>query len=61
MKPVHVVVVLFLSLLAAVQLLRLLQGWTVVVNGFAVPLWASGVACLVAGGLAVLLWREARR
>ena len=61
MKPVQTLVVVFLSLLAVVQLMRLLLGWSVVVNGYTVPLWASGVACVVAGGLALLLWREARR
>jgi len=61
MKPIQTVVVVFLSLLALVQLLRVLLGWGVVVNGIAIPIWASVIAVLVAGGLAVLLWREARR
>lgn len=61
MKPIQAVVVAFLLLLACVQLLRVLMGWSVVVNGIAVPIWASIVALLVAGGLALLLWREARR
>jgi hypothetical protein len=61
MKPVQTVVVAFLSLLALLQLLRVLLGWSVVVNGIAIPLWASTVAVVVAGGLALLLWREARR
>jgi hypothetical protein len=61
MKPIQTVVVVFLSLLALVQLLRVLLGWSVVVNGIAIPIWASTIAVLVAGGLALLLWREARR
>lgn len=61
MKPMHTVVVVFLSLLALVQLLRVLLGWSVVVNGIDIPVWASIIAVLVAGGLALLLWREARR
>jgi len=61
MKPIQTVVVVFLSLLALVQLLRVLLGWGVVVNGIAIPIWASVIAVLVAGGLALLLWREARR
>jgi len=60
MKPVQTVVVVFLSLLALVQLLRVLLGWSVVVNGIAIPIWASTIAVLVAGGLALLLWREGR-
>jgi len=61
MKPIQTVVVVFLSLLALVQLLRVLLGWSVLVNGIAIPIWASVIAVLVAGGLAFLLWREARR
>jgi len=61
MKPIQTVVVVFLSLLALVQLLRVLLGWSVLVNGNAIPIWASVIAVLVAGGLAFLLWREARR
>jgi hypothetical protein len=30
--------------IAVLQLARLLLGWDIVVNGYAVPLWASGVA-----------------
>jgi hypothetical protein len=37
------------------------MGWSVMVNGVVVPVWLSSVAFLIAGGLAVGLWREARR
>lgn len=60
MKPIPTVVVAFLSLLALLQLVRVLLGWEVVVNGVTIPLWASGVACVVAGALALLLWRDGR-
>lgn len=42
----------FLTLLACVQLLRLLLGWPVAVGGVDIPLWASAIAALVAGSLA---------
>lgn len=61
MRPVPTLVVVFLALLALLQLTRVLLGWEVVVNGVLVPLWASGIACVVAGGLALLLWRDAHR
>jgi hypothetical protein len=61
MKPIPTLVVVFLSLLAVLQLTRVLLGWEVAINGVAIPLWASGIACVVAGGLALLLWRDARR
>ncbi|MCA1714881.1 MAG: hypothetical protein LC715_07170 [Gammaproteobacteria bacterium] len=61
MKPVTAITVLFLALLSLLQLGRVVLGWEVIVNGVAIPLWASGVACLVAAALALLLWRQSRR
>lgn len=59
-KPFTTIAVVLLSLIALLQLLRFLLGWEVVVNGMAIPLWASGVAFVVAGGLAAMVWREQR-
>ena len=61
MKPFARFAVLFLALLALLQLARVVLGWPVLVAGTAVPLWASVVAAVVAGGIAVMLWRESRR
>ena len=61
MKPIPALVTAFLSLLALLQLTRVVLHWQVMVNGVDIPLWASGVACVVTGGLAFLLWRDARR
>lgn len=41
MKPFTSLAIVVLALLALLQLARVLLGWTVVVNGFAVPIWAS--------------------
>ena len=60
MKPFTTLAVILLGLLAALQLARVLLGWEVLVNGVAIPIWASAIACLVAGGLALMLWRESR-
>ena len=57
-KPFTLIAVVVFSLVALLQLLRFLMGWEVTVNGVAIPLWASGVACLVAAALAVMVWRE---
>lgn len=48
---------LFLVLLACVQLLRLILGWRVTVAGVEIPLWASGVAAVIAGSLAIWAFR----
>jgi len=60
MKPFTTIAIFLLGLLSALQLVRLLQGWEVIVNGVQIPIWASGIACVVAGGLAIMLWRESR-
>jgi len=59
-KPFTTIAVFVFSLVALLQLLRILLGWEVVVNGTVIPSWASGVAFVVAATLAVMLWREAR-
>ena len=61
MKPFSHIAGFLLGVIALVQVLRVVQGWSVVINGFAVPLWASAVVALVAAVLAVMVWREARR
>ena len=42
------------AIIAVLQLVRSLSGWPVTVGGAAIPLWASWLACLVAGVLAWL-------
>ena len=60
MKPFTLIAVIFLSLIALMQLVRILLGWVVTVNGIAIPVWASGIAIVIAGGIAAMLWRESR-
>lgn len=49
------------GLVSLAQLLRLLFGVQVMVEGkYLLPLWPSGVACVVTGLLACWLWRLAR-
>jgi len=57
-KPYTILAIVLFSLIAILQLLRFLLGWEIMVNGVTVPVWASGVAFVVAAGLAVMLWRE---
>ena len=61
MKPVARIVVIFLALVALAQFVRLVLQVEVVAGGVRIPLWASAVACVVTGGLAILLWREGHR
>ncbi len=59
-KPFTTLAVVLFSLIALLQLARFLLGWEVTVNGMAIPLWASGVAFVVAAGLAAMVWQEQR-
>ena len=61
MKPFTTTAAVFLALVALMQLLRFILAWDITVNGVIVPVWLSGIAFVIAGGLAVMLWREARR
>jgi hypothetical protein len=59
-KPVTLTAAILFSLIALMQLLRFILNWEVIVNGVIVPVWVSGVAFVIAAGIAVMLWREAR-
>ena len=58
MKPIARLTTIFLTLVAVAQFFRLVFQVEVVAGGVRIPLWASAVACVVTGGLAILLWRE---
>jgi hypothetical protein len=49
------------GVVSLLQLVRLLAGAEVSVDGHLVPLWASGVAFLVAGGLSAWMARLSYR
>ncbi len=49
------------GLVCLLQLARLLAGAEVTVDGHMVPLWASGVACLIAGALSAWMGRLSYR
>lgn len=61
MKPFTSVASVVLALVAIAQLLRVVLGWEVRINGFAIPPWLSIIACAIAATLAVMVWREQRR
>lgn len=59
MKPFTTIAAFVFSLVALLQVLRVVLGWEVIVNGFSIPIWASLVAAAVAAALAAMLWRGA--
>lgn len=60
MKPFTGITIVFLGLVASLQLVRSVMGWEVSVNGVSVPVWVSALAFIVAGALALMLWKENR-
>lgn len=60
-KPFTVVAAILLLAVAVAHVFRLVDGWQVTVGDSHIPLWASWVGLVVAGGLSLMLFREARR
>lgn len=60
-KPATMTVVVFLFLVAALHLLRLVLNIEVAVDGAMIPQWVSLFGTLVPVGLALMLKRESRR
>lgn len=61
MRRYELVSGILFTILAVAQLTRTLLGWPVQVAGFNVPVWISGVAFLITGGLALWAFRSAGR
>jgi uncharacterized membrane protein len=61
MKPFTTLAVVVFAVVAVLQLVRVVAGWPVLIDGFAVPISASVVACAAATLLSVMLWREHRK
>jgi hypothetical protein len=49
------------ALIALLQLIRIVMGWSVTLNGIDVPFWASWIAVIVAGALSFVGFRAAMR
>ncbi len=49
------------TLVALLHLWRITQGWAVVIDGTAIPMWASWAGTIVAGTLAYYGWRFGRQ
>ena len=47
------------ALIAFLQLIRIVMGWSVTLNGVDVPFWASWIAVIMAGTLSFLGFRAA--
>jgi len=61
MKPFTTIAVIIFAIMALAHLIRLFTGWEVVITGYVVPVWFSLPVFIVIGGLAIMIWREARK
>ncbi len=61
MKPAALIASVILTLVAFAHLLRFIFRVEVTAGGTTIPMWLSGVAFVLAGGVAIMLWREGRR
>jgi len=60
MKSAALVAVLFLSVVALLHVLRLIFQLQITVGSTEIPMWASVLAVIGPGALAVWLWKEER-
>jgi hypothetical protein len=55
------VAAIIFALVALLHLLRLVLGWSIVIEGWTVPMWLSWIGLVVAGGLSYFGGRLALR
>ncbi len=59
MKPFSAFGSFLFAVIAAAHLLRVIFGWTVVVNAAVIPMWPSVAIFIGLGFLSLAIWREA--
>ena len=60
-KAFATITAVIFSLVALLHLLRLVMGWSIVIDSWTVPMWVSWVGLVVAGGLSYYGARLAMR
>jgi len=58
MRRYELVSGIIFSIVAVAQLLRTVLGWPVQIDLFTVPVWLSGIAFLITGGMAIWAFRS---
>jgi hypothetical protein len=57
-KPFTIAAVVIFAIVALMHVLRLLLGWDATIADTEIPMWVSVAGLVIAGGLAIGLWRE---
>jgi len=60
-KRFNMVAGVIFAAVALLHALRILMGWPVVIGGWTVPMWVSGIGLVVAGGLGYFALSLVRR
>jgi hypothetical protein len=60
MRRYELVSGIIFTIMAIVQLTRTVLGWPVQIDLFTVPVWFSGVAFLITGGMAIWAFRSGK-
>lgn len=61
MKPFTLISTILFAIVALAHLVRIVQGWEILVDDVSIPVWVSVVGVVVPGGLAIMLYRESKR
>jgi hypothetical protein len=59
-KPFTMIAVLIFALMALGHIYRLVTHFQIILGSHVIPMWASYVGVVVAGGLALMVYRENR-
>ena len=60
MKPFTNLAIFIFALIALLHVFRIMFKWEVMISGVVIPMWASVLGLIIAGGLALMLWKESR-
>ena len=59
-KPFTMIAVLLFAVMALLHVYRLVTHFQIILGSHTIPIWASYVGVVVAGGLALMVYRENR-
>lgn len=60
MKPFTKLAIFIFTLIALLHVFRIMFKWEVMISGVVIPMWASVLGLIIAGGLSLMLWKESR-